>query len=192
MKDNIWKPIIGFEGLYEITNTGKIMSLLKQKKELKPVLQSTGYISYTLSKNKIRLQTLAHRLVALNFIPNPKNKPCVNHLNGIRNDNRVENLEWCTHSENINHAIRNGFMTFKRGKDHPSFGTTQSEEVKNKKRQTMLKNACNTKEYTFIKNDEKITFINMNKFCRENDLHVSCMHLVLNKSVSQHKGYMLT
>lgn len=79
-----------------VTNnlTGRI---LKQDK-------STGYGTVVLSFNNEKKRFLVHRLVAFKFIPNEQNKPCVNHINGIKDDNRVENLEWCTYSENEQHS----------------------------------------------------------------------------------------
>jgi|LakMenEpi03Aug12_release.lakeMendotaPanAssembly.Ray.scaffolds.fasta_scaffold777394_2 hypothetical protein len=67
-----------------------------------------------------------HRLVAKKYIPNPENKPCVNHINGIKDDNRVENLEWCTYKENTNHAIENGLFNVRK------LTLEQVEEIRNK------------------------------------------------------------
>lgn len=141
MQEEYWIKLNEFPD-YEISNLGNVKSIsrntttnaghigtkhyTKRLKEriLTPVLQNTGYCQYTLTKDKVLYRFLAHRLVALAFIPNLENKPCVNHINGIKNDNRVENLEWVTPSENILHAFKNGLMhsqkyyTNKFGKDH--------------------------------------------------------------------------
>lgn len=99
-----WKDVKGFEGLYQVSNEGRVKSLggnrYKVIRFLKGYIQITGYRVFTLWKNgKYKLLT-GHRLVAKTFIPNPENKPCVDHINTIRTDNRVENLRWCTVKEN--------------------------------------------------------------------------------------------
>ena len=111
----IWETIENYEG-YQISNFGNVKSLSKKikckngfrvtkEKILKLKKTKEGYLSVQL-KNKGKHFSI-HRLVALNFICNLNNKPQVNHINGIKHDNRVVNLEWCTRSENQIHAYKN-------------------------------------------------------------------------------------
>lgn len=106
-KDEKW--INGYENIYSIDKNGIIKSYHRKKVSvLKPYINKDGYYTTDLSKNKVRKKFLVHRLVGLNFIPNPENKPEINHKNGIKTDNRIENLEWTTRSENELHAYKTG------------------------------------------------------------------------------------
>lgn len=87
---------------YEITKDGKVINK-KRNKELKPQLLPKGYVGVNLVHNGKRSKFLLHRLIAEKYIHNPENKPCINHINGIKNDNRIENLEWVTYKENCEH-----------------------------------------------------------------------------------------
>lgn len=112
----IWKDVKGFEGFYEISSLGRIkrlMSFTKHPKGSKKLVKervlkicnSNGYGIVMLTIDNSRKNKLIHRLVAEAFIENPENKNHVNHINGIKNDNRVENLEWNTAKENENHKV---------------------------------------------------------------------------------------
>ena len=98
-----WKDINGFEGLYQVSNLGNIKGL-KSGKILNKRFDSNGYIIASLSKEGRQKNYLVHRIVALTFIPNPENKPLVNHRDGNKGNNSCNNLEWSTYSENNRHA----------------------------------------------------------------------------------------
>ena len=105
-REEIWRPIAGYEGLYEVSYDGNVYSH-HTGKDLKPRLNTEGYPIVELCKDGQRKCVRIHRLIAQAFIPNPENKPYVDHINRIRNDNRLENLRWVTCSENcINTGIR--------------------------------------------------------------------------------------
>lgn len=99
-----WKDIPGYEGLYQASTLGRIRSVYCSGKILKNNLQPNGYEAVTLYKNKIKKFCLVHRLIAITFVPNPKNKPAVNHKDEVRNHNIATNLEWVTNKENQNYG----------------------------------------------------------------------------------------
>lgn len=124
----IWKPIKGYEGVYEVSNFGRIKSLereiyrgkdyakrVQKEKILKQVVNKDSYHRVSLNKNSKSKMFAVSRLVAEAFIPNPENKPEVNHIDANRFNNKVENLEWVTAEENLNHARENGLLNKMQG-----------------------------------------------------------------------------
>lgn len=98
-----WKEAVGTNGVYEVSNLGRIRN--KKSGHIKSVrLDRNGYFHFTTHTKNFNV----HRLVGLSWIPNPNNYPVLNHINGIKTDNRVENLEWCTISHNVREAYRLG------------------------------------------------------------------------------------
>ena len=129
----IWKDIQGYDGVYQISNFGRLRrvwkkSYKKPEGELKILNCSftfDGYVKADLWKNKKRKTYRIHRLLAIEFIENPLNKPQVNHIDGNKTNNNVANLEWCTASENIKHAWDTGLA--KRGEEHGGSKLTQNQ-----------------------------------------------------------------
>lgn len=137
----IWKDIENYEGKYQVSNLGhvrRVYSPCTKHKDtryrvLKPV-PTCGYYRVSLHKNKVGKLFFVHRLVAKAFIPNPQNKPQVNHMNGNKADNSVENLEWATSLENNRHAFETGlnryhpeYLPLLRGEDNPKHILTEND-----------------------------------------------------------------
>ena len=112
----IWKDIAGCEGFYQVSNLGRVKSLWNGREHImKLYTNNKNYLYVLLSQNGKQKPFLSHRLVAKAFIPNPENKPEVNHINGDKADNRADNLEWVTRAENLSHAFAMGLSA--RGED---------------------------------------------------------------------------
>ncbi len=150
--EEIWKDIEGYEGIYQISNLGRVRSLdrIVTRKGtpgyrgesgqffpgqiLKHKISKFGYHRIGLFKNRKQKFLLIHRLVAKAFIPNPENKRAVNHKNGIKSNNKVQNLEWCTNKENSLHAKDNGLLNIKRGEEIGNSKLTEKQVLEIRKK----------------------------------------------------------
>lgn len=115
--EEIWKPIDGYDGSYEVSNLGVVKSVGNNKKRKEKILKNNilmlkkanAYYPYKYVRLSKKCKTdfkYLHRLVAFYFIPNPENKPCVNHIDNNPSNNDISNLEWCTHKENVQHCMK--------------------------------------------------------------------------------------
>lgn len=115
--NEIWRHVVGYEGLYEVSSIGRVRGLdrtiktrwgtsaIHRGRILKPSTSNNGYITVELWKDSKNKRTTVHRLVAQSFVGNPESKPEVNHIDGVKSHNDYRNLEWVTRSENERHAF---------------------------------------------------------------------------------------
>lgn len=116
----LWRDVVGYEQYFAVSSDGQIYSK-RSSKVLKTRISSTGYVSFTTrldGRNSKSVMFRVHRLVAEAFIPNDHNKPFVNHIDGVKTNNNVDNLEWVTHSENLLHAHAIGLKVNKTGTEN--------------------------------------------------------------------------
>jgi hypothetical protein len=119
--EEIWKDVIGYETYYKVSTRGRVFSY-RSNRIVKPSKIGSGYLCISTRLNGRASPCLAlriHRLVAIAFLDNPDNLPEVNHIDGIKTNNDITNLEWCTHQENVIHASKLGLLHITRGVDSP-------------------------------------------------------------------------
>lgn len=157
--EEIWKDIEDYEGIYQISNLGRVKSLQRNIKHWRGGISilkeriimpdiAIGYQRIELRKNNIGTNKLVHRLIASAFIPNPENKPYINHINGIKTDNRIENLEWCSQLENMRHAHKTGLIKHEIGEKNPLSKLTDKDIL------YIRNNYDNTRNYSKIMADK--------------------------------------
>ena len=144
--EEVWKDIQGYEGLYQVSTQGRVKSLERMipyskgmrkipEKIMQLELNTDGYWRLKLANGTTKKNKKIHRLVAEAFLPNPEGKRCINHIDGDKSNNCVDNLEWVTHKENMEHAVENGLTTAWNLGKHYHWKHGHSEETKQKLRE---------------------------------------------------------
>lgn len=143
MEDEIWKDVVGYEGMYQVSNMGRVLSIERDTTRICSTRKDSvfhvkggyvymhdnqhGYVVCNLSKDKKSKSFSVHRLVAIAFIPNPNGYREVNHIDGNKLNNRSDNLEWCTRQQNIRHSFDMGLNHGFLGTDHSKCRFTEQD-----------------------------------------------------------------
>jgi len=146
MNEEIWKDVVGYEGYYEVSDMGNVRRKGKNK-NLYKYIHRDGYEKVTLSMNCNIKSFTVHRLVACAFIDNPNQKEQVNHINGIKNDNAVSNLEWATRSENSIHAVKTGLTDYSNRRGMGNVSSKISDFSANDIRTNCIKGGLSRKHF---------------------------------------------
>ena len=136
-----WKDIVGYNGDYQISSIGRVRSFKEwrgtKQRILKPWTMKTGYMAVVLTNGTSKKYLTVHRLIAKTFLNIEEGKECVNHKDGNKKNNDITNIEWCTYSENLIHAHRNGLrgiVEYKRGSENSNTKLSEEKviEIRNK------------------------------------------------------------
>ena len=191
-----WRDIKGYEGLYQISSEGRVKSKQRitrnnqtiKEKIRKPKIDKDGYCCVSLWIDGISKEYFIHRLVAQAFIPNPYNKPCIDHINTNKTDNRAENLKWCTHKENANNPIsrekylRNRYKvegTHRISVYRPTKESIEKMAEKHKKPVAMYKNGILIKKFNSAADAER----------EDNNLKFMSISAACNGRLKTYRGY---
>ena len=166
----IWRDIVGYEGLYQVSNLGRVKSLGNNKTRKEKVLKPetiNGYLRVCLFKEKKGKHILVHRLVADAFIPNIDNKPYIDHIDGNPKNNIIDNIRWCTHNENMNNPIAKQRIG-ESMKGHPVSKETR-EKIRDIHRKSICQidktNGCIIREWSSMIDVERELGIDHTKIC---------------------------
>lgn len=167
----IWKPIPGFEGLYEASNLGRIQSLTRDVlckngvtkrfngKIIVPCMSNTGYLTVQLCKNGKAVRYLIHRLVAMAFLPTDDTSQEVNHIDGTKSNNQLNNLEWVCRDKNIRHAMNMGLIR-NSGESNPAAKIKERQALEIKE---LLRTYIHPKEIAEVVGVQEGTIIDLQK-----------------------------
>ena len=191
-----WRDIKGYEGLYQISSEGRVKSKQRiarnnqtiKEKIRKPKIDKDGYCCVSLWIDGVSKEYFIHRLVAQAFILNPYNKPCIDHINTNKTDNRAENLKWCTHKENANNPIsrekylRNRYKvegTHRISVYRPTKESIEKMAEKHKKPVAMYKNGILIKKFNSAADAER----------EDNNLKFMSISAACNGRLKTYRGY---
>src|ERR1035437_48694 len=153
LSGELFKDVSGYDGLYKVSNFGRILSVGDGcnliDKILKARVNKMGYLQLVIRKYHVEKTFLAHRLIALAFIPNPQNLPQVNHIDGVKTNNHISILEWVSSSGNKIHALKLGLINVPKGEKHwaAKLSDVQIAEIKQKYKWYVYTSTMLAKEY---------------------------------------------
>jgi len=195
--NEIWKDIKEYEGLYQVSSLGKIRRIrfinnIVNKPQVRILstrkIDNLGYPTVCLCKNNHTKYKRVHRIVAETFILNPLNLPCVNHKDGNKTNNNVDNLEWCTHSYNTKHALKNGLINAE--KRHKA----SQKNIKKAQKKSRVLNIGETNPSAVLKENDILEIRNIysnkkmssKQLAKKYNVHITTIQRIISKKTWAH------